>query len=140
VPDFLSQLAAGLVCGKVSHALAAVNTPRMAAADGEENGKYKAIQISLNNVARSITGSRRNDRTHVVDLLETARLPSVNSMTVSAVVMEAWHAYRSNDGGNGDRNPIGSMVFDSSRVRTTGAGTHGEVSVPLRGQQTLVRG
>jgi hypothetical protein len=79
----------------------------------QANGKYKAIQISLNNVARSITGSRRNDRTHVVNLLETARLPSVNSMTVSAVAMEAWHAYRSNDGSNGARNPIGSMVFDS---------------------------
>jgi hypothetical protein len=136
--NYLRQLALGLVCGKVSHALAAVNTPRMAAADGEANEKYKAIQVLFNNVARSIVGSKRCDKTHVIDLLKSARMPSINEMTTTALAMEAWRAYNSSDGGDGIRNPIGNIVFDFDRARTNRSDTLGLVPVPLRGHKSLV--
>lgn len=115
-----------------------MNTPRMAAADGEANEKYKAIQVSFNNMARSIVGSKRCDKTHVIDLLKSARMPSINEMTTTAVAMEAWRAYNSSDGGDGIRNPIGNIVFDFDRARTNRSDTLGLVPVPLRGHKSLV--
>jgi hypothetical protein len=136
--DYLRQLGTGLVCGKIAHALAAVNTPRMAEADGGANEKYKAVQISLNNVARSIVGSRISDRIPVPNLLRAAGLPSVNAMTASAVAMEAWRARWSSDGDDGAMNPIGDIIFGYEKARNTQADTRGVIPIPLRGYKSLV--
>jgi hypothetical protein len=56
--NYLKQLAAGLVLGKINHALPAVNVPRLDATDGAANKSYKSVQVSLNDVARTITGKR----------------------------------------------------------------------------------
>jgi hypothetical protein len=136
---YLKQLAAGLVLGKVGHALPAVTTPRLSTADGGPNKSYKRVQTALNDVARSITGTKRKDQVRVEDLLEAAKIPSVNAMSRLSVATEAWKAFHSRDGVNGGRNPIGEFMFDGDRtIRTTRAGTSGIIPIPLRGHSTMV--
>jgi hypothetical protein len=57
----IRQLSTGLVVGKMSCALLAVYTPSLAATTGTEatkaNAAYKAVQVAMNNVARSVTPS-----------------------------------------------------------------------------------
>jgi hypothetical protein len=58
--------------------------------------------------------------------------------------MEAWKAFHSSHGGGGRRNPISQIIFGQPMV--TGAcpfrsrsATAGQVKVPLRGVDTMVR-
>jgi hypothetical protein len=135
---YLRQLAASIILGKISHALPAVATPRLVAANGGANTHYKAVQVAINDVARSITGKSRRDHLPVSNLLDLAKIPSVNAMVVSAVAFEAWKAHRSSDGGNGSRNPIGAHVFDGLKGRETRSTDEGIVPIALRGHNTMV--
>jgi hypothetical protein len=87
---YLGKLAAGLVLGKISHALAAVATSRLAAADGGENGPYKAMQVSLNDVCRTVLGKTRKDHLAIKSLHEEAKMPTINAMVTTAVAIETW--------------------------------------------------
>jgi hypothetical protein len=106
---FLRQLACGLVHGKVGHALAAVAAPRLLA-DTPINSKLRAVQISLNDTARSVTGSKRSDHITVRDLNAAAKFPTLNEMITRAVAAETWAAYKSDDE-LGGRNPLGVAMF-----------------------------
>jgi hypothetical protein len=59
--EYLQQLSYGLVVGKFSHVLAAVARPRQ---ELEDNASviWSGIQVAFNDVARSITGARRQDQ------------------------------------------------------------------------------
>jgi hypothetical protein len=140
--QLLRQVATGLVGGKISYALAAVATPRLT---GKASGDMAELQIACNDVARTITGGHRNDRTNDNTLLDKAQLPSINAMIVSAVGLEAWKANMSKDGGNGNRNPVGAILFGekdnytvSEEQRSSRSATAGRIRVPLRGHDTFV--
>jgi hypothetical protein len=137
---YLKLLAAGLVHGKISHALSAVTTPRLEAADGGGNKAYKVVQRAINDVARTITGTKRREHVQIEDLLKMAGISSVNAMATAATALETWKAYHSSDGPNGGRNPIGSHVFDSdgNKNRNTRAASIGLVQIHLRGHTTMV--
>jgi hypothetical protein len=96
--------------------LAAYAAPRLPAASGGEvanaSALYHHLQVAYDRVARSITGIRLRDRVSIPDLLEKAGIPSVNEMVVSAVAMETWNCRHSNDGGNGAKSFVGSLIFD----------------------------
>jgi hypothetical protein len=130
--------------GKISHALAAIAAPRLPGSSAKASGNLARIQVACNDVARTVMGRRRGDHVHVEELLERARLPSINAMVVKSVGMEVWSSFHSNDGGNGSRNPVGAMVFDATvgseftSVRPTRSVMAGEIRVPLRGQDTFV--
>jgi hypothetical protein len=56
--------------------------------------------------------------------------------------MEVWKAFHSSDGGNGSRNRIGKLIFDSQVAAgacPSQSATAGRVKVPLRGVETMVR-
>jgi hypothetical protein len=72
------------VGGKIGHALASVAAPRL---HGKARGDMAALQVACNDVARTITGGRRNDRTNVETLLDKAQIPSINAMIITAVGM-----------------------------------------------------
>jgi hypothetical protein len=140
--QLLRQVATGLVGGKISQALAAVATPRLS---GKASEDMAALQIAWNDVARTITGGHCNDRTNVDTLLDKAQLPSINAMIVPAVGLEAWKANMSKDGGNGDRNPVGAILFGerdehtvSEEQRSSRSATAGRIRVPLRCHDTFV--
>jgi hypothetical protein len=121
---FLRQLAIGLFGGKVSHALAAVAAPRLKVED-KENNKLKSVQTAQNDVARTVTGHKCSDHVTVADLLTMAHMQSLNSMVITAVALETWSAFHSNDGINGARNPLGVAIFGNNNIRETRASSHG---------------
>jgi hypothetical protein len=93
LPGYLRQLATGLVVGKFSHGLAEVTAPRLPAANAGEEATpstlFHRIQVTFHNVARSITGVRLRDRVSILKLLDLDKIPSINTMIVKAVGLEA---------------------------------------------------
>jgi hypothetical protein len=134
---FLRQLATGLVVGKISHALPAVLQPRLTS-ETIPRPQYTSAQAALNYVARLIIGATWRDHIPVRTLLHRAGLQSISAMATIAVAMVAWKAFHSTGGGNGRRNEIGELIFDSVAQRTSRATSSGLVQVPLRGHDTLV--
>ncbi|QQP54199.1 Hypothetical protein FKW44_006953 [Caligus rogercresseyi] len=59
------------------------------------NAAHRAIQVALNDAARSIFGCKRRDHIHVGDLLERAGLPSLNEVAAKAVTLVTWNAFTS---------------------------------------------
>jgi hypothetical protein len=133
--EYLRQLSYGLVVGKFLHALAAVARPRL---EQEDNASvvWSGIQVAFNDVARSITGMRRRDHVHIEDLLAQAGLESTIRMVVKAIAAETWGCFHSDDGRDGSRNHVGSIIFSDKRTatsKTTRSAKTGQVEVPLRG-------
>jgi hypothetical protein len=134
------QLSYGLVVGKFSHALAAVARRRL---EQEDNASmvWSGIQVALNDVARSITGTRRQDHVTIKDLLDQAGLESANRMVKKAITGETWSCLHSGDGNDGARNQVGRILFSDKRTataKTTRSAKTGHIKVPLRGGDTFV--
>ena len=81
--------------------------------------------------ARSITGAKREDHVKIPELLAKAGIPSLNSLAVRSVAMEAWKAHQSSDGPDGTRNPVGNLLFNYKNERSTRANTNGTIPLPL---------
>jgi hypothetical protein len=132
---YLRQLSYGLVISKFSHALAAVARPRL---ENEDNASviWSKIQVAFNDMARSITGARRRDHVPIPDLLDLARIKSANRMVVKAVAAKTWSCFHSNNGQDGSRNHVGSILFNDNKTatsKTTRLARTGQITVPLRG-------
>jgi hypothetical protein len=132
--EYLRQLSYGLVVGKFSHALAAVARPRL---EQEDNASvvWSGIQVALNDVARSITSTRRRDHVNIEDLLAQAGLESANRMVVKNIAAD------SDVRRDGSRNHVGRIFFSDKRTataKTTRSAKTGQVEVPLRGGDTFV--
>jgi hypothetical protein len=137
---YLRQLSYGLVMGKFDHALAAVARPRL---EQEDNPSviWSKIQVAFNDVARSITGARRRDHITIKDLLDLAGIESANRMVVKAIAAETMSCYHSNDGKEGARNHVGTILFTDNKTdtaKTTRSARTGQITVPLRGGDTFV--
>jgi hypothetical protein len=74
--------------------------------------------VAFNNVSRSITGVRLRDHIKITDLLDLAGTTSANRMVVKAVSVEAWMCKHSDDGKDGARNYVGSLLFDNNKTDT----------------------
>jgi hypothetical protein len=97
--------------------------------------------VALNNVARSITGTRRGDHVKIEDLLAQASLVSANRMVVKAIASEMWSCFHSDDGRDGARNNVGRILFSDKRTdteKTTRSAKTGQIEVPLRGGDNFV--
>jgi hypothetical protein len=88
-----------------------VVAPRLEGDSALPSAGYGAVQVAINDAARSVTGKRRTDHIRVPDLLHSAGLPSVNSLAINALAMETWKAYHSSDGPNRSRNALGNVLF-----------------------------
>jgi hypothetical protein len=99
------------------------------------------MKTTINNVARSVVGHRREDHIPIEDLLESAKLLLLNQLVVWSTAMAAWNAYMSDNSVAGTRNPVGNLMFDrgkASTARPTRATTAGEVRVLTSSIKTLV--
>ncbi|QQP41216.1 Hypothetical protein FKW44_015512, partial [Caligus rogercresseyi] len=56
----------------------------------ELDAAHRAVQVAINDVAWSIVGCRRRDHIRIEDLLRSAKIPSLNEITVMAVAVETW--------------------------------------------------
>lgn len=79
---YLRQLASGLVMGMVGFSIKVVVTPRFGSGDAAPSGLGGCVQVTINDVARSIIGRRMDGHTQVSDLLNHGGLPSYNQLTV----------------------------------------------------------
>jgi hypothetical protein len=61
----LRQISAGLVGGKIGHALAAVIAPRLPGSAAKATGDMASLQVAYNDVARTVNGGKRSDKTKV---------------------------------------------------------------------------
>jgi hypothetical protein len=113
--EYLRQLAYGLVIGKLSHALAAVARPRLEQ-EGNASVVWSRIQVALNVVAWSITGTQRRDHVRIEDPHSKAGLESANRMVVKAFAAETWGCFHSDDGMDGARNHVGKLLFSGKRT------------------------
>ena len=133
---YLSQLAKGIVLGKVGYAIAAVAAPRLESDHTPPSCNNQTIQVALNDVARSITGHARKDHMKIPDLLTKAGIPSYNAISVRSIAMETWKASRSSDGPDGSLNPLGKLLFPSANrspsTRSSRSAAAGLVPLPLR--------
>jgi hypothetical protein len=111
---YLQQLARGLLIGKVGYAIAAVVAPRLEGDTAQPTAGLRAVQVAINDTARSVTGKTRTDHIRIPDLLHRAGLPSVNALAIYSLAMETWKAYHSSDGPNGSRNVLGNILFAPS--------------------------
>jgi hypothetical protein len=80
------------------------------------------IQIKQNNVMRVLAGKRKIDRVPISQLLEQARMTSVNRMTVETILMEMWRLL------NGDMADEITTVRSRSTVETRSR-TEGKLDV-----------
>jgi hypothetical protein len=143
---YLRQLAGGLLMGKIGYAMPIIAQPRLTPSSASHLADLRAVQVCINNTARSITGLCRKDHIHVHDLLDRAGLPSLKALSVKATATAAWRAYHSDDGGGGQRNPLGLLLFGPQlgkchtidKDRMTRSKSDGLVDNPLRGEDTLV--
>jgi hypothetical protein len=97
---------------------------------------WSRIQVAFNNVARSITGTRRGDHVKIEDLLAQAGLESAIRMVVKAIAAETWVCFHSDDGRNGASNHVSRLHFSDKRTataKTTRLAKTGQIEVPLRG-------
>jgi hypothetical protein len=137
---YLRQLSYGLVMGKFAHALAAVARPRL---EHEDNASIisSKIQVAFNDVASSITGTRQRDHITIKDLLDLAGIESANRMVVKAIATETWCCYHSDDGKDGARNHVGSILFTDNKTataKTTRLARTRQITIPLRGGDTFI--
>eukprot|EP00095_Tigriopus_kingsejongensis_P001523 maker-scaffold220_size252247-snap-gene-1.24 protein:Tk01523 transcript:maker-scaffold220_size252247-snap-gene-1.24-mRNA-1 annotation:"conserved hypothetical protein" len=116
---YLRQLARGLFIGTVGYAVAAAVPPRLNDWEASPSSAHKAVQVALNDLARTTTGKSRQDHVQIADLLHLAGI----ELAVRASVMETWVAFWSSDGKSGGRNPLGKLIFplapDASAGQTT---------------------
>jgi hypothetical protein len=102
---------------------------------------WSGIQVALNNVARSITGTRKQDHVTIEDLLDRAGLESANRMVVKAIAAKTWSCFHSDNGIDGARNHVGRILFSDKRTAsatTTWSAKTGHIKVPLREGDTFV--
>jgi hypothetical protein len=97
--------------------------------------------VAFNDVARSITGARRRNHITIKDLLDLAGIKSANKMVVKAIAAETWSCYHSDDGKDGARNYVGSILFTDNKTataKTTRSARTGQITVPLGRGDTFV--
>jgi hypothetical protein len=129
-----------LVMVKFSHTLVAVARPRL---EHEDNASvnWSKIQVAFNDVARSITGTRRRDPVTIKDLLDLAGIESANRMVVKAIAAETWSCHHSDDRNDGAQNHVETILFSDNRTDTAmtmRSAKTGQIAVLLRGGNTFI--
>lgn len=131
---YLTQLAGGLVVGKISYAAAAVTAPRLLNTESKlPSASHTTVQVALNDTARTISGMKRSDHVRIPDLLNRAGLPSYNAIAVQATAMECWKASNSTSG-----DLVNRLVFPAMLPRKVTRSNRAGIPNPLHGSSTFV--
>lgn len=87
----LNMVAKALVLGRLHADLPLSANPRLSDADPSEAAAEK-LQVSLNNMCRTLLGVKREDKVPISTLLNKCNMDSYNRMAVFRSAMEAWRA------------------------------------------------
>ena len=112
----LTVVAKALVLGKLHSDLPLTADPRLLT-DDTESSMARKLQVTLNDLARTLLGKKRCDRIPVDRLLTKAKLTSYNQMAVQRCALEAWKAMST-------QSPLSSLMHPvhSSITRSAAAG------------------
>ncbi len=125
-PAIVAKVARALVLGKTGYGVAATIPPRLKESDPMCSA-VAAMQVAINDVARTVIGTTRKNRTPVANLLNMCSLPSLNRLTVQCLALETWKAINVRDGPGGLPNPLGNLIGDpgqGSRLTRTVTASH----------------
>lgn len=109
----LTQLAQGLILSKIRYCLPVYGQPRLSESDTTST-HYNQIQKCINNVMRTISGKRIADKVSIKRLHKITGLPSLNQMTVQAVLMEAWKIVNGKSGIENILEPVSGVTRAAS--------------------------
>ncbi len=127
LPAFIvTKVAKTLVLGKSGYGAPAAISPRLKESDPVCSA-VAAVQVAINDVARSALSVHRRDQIPVATLLHNSSLPSLNRLTVRGLALETWKAIRVCDGPNGQPNPLGGLIGtpgQGSRLTRTVTASH----------------
>ncbi len=130
--SYVTKIARTLVLGKTGYGVAATVPPRFRESD-PVCPAVSALQVAINDVARSAIGAKRKDRVPVATLLCKSKLPSLNRLTVRSMALETWKAIRVRDGPEGQPNPLGQLIGDPGHgSRFTRAVAAGHLLPPFK--------
>ncbi len=120
-PDSLRMVMAALYRGKVGYGCLVLR-PRFESSD-PTSAPMAQLQVAVNDLARSIIGTKRSDRLKVEELLPDAGLISVNRLVIYTIATECWRALNQRDVSHGPLNPLGLLLNcpNSIPVRTRAA-------------------
>ena len=118
----LNMVSKALVLGKIHADAPVVTNPRLYDADPPDASAEK-LQVSLNNMARTLLGKKREDRIPVSTLLSKCNIDSYNRMVVARSGLEAWKAAS-------DDSPLHEALHVPPASTTTRAATAGLLKVP----------
>ncbi len=128
----VAKVARTLVLGKTGYGVAATIPPRLKNSDPVCNA-VAAVQVAINDVARSTLGIKRKDKIPVTTLLQESSLPSLNRLTVRNLALETWKAIRVRDGPGGRPNPLGRLIGEPGQgLRQTRTVVAGHLLPPLK--------
>eukprot|EP00095_Tigriopus_kingsejongensis_P011445 maker-scaffold222_size251774-snap-gene-1.22 protein:Tk11445 transcript:maker-scaffold222_size251774-snap-gene-1.22-mRNA-1 annotation:"hypothetical protein BRAFLDRAFT_126051" len=126
--------------GKISYAIAATESPQLAGDSSSGSDDYKATQVALNDVARTMTGVRREDHISIPDLSRSAKLQSVNAMAVGAIAPEAWKGFRSSNGPGGRMSLSTGLKLVAASAGILGSGLMASVPNARAEEEILTLG
>ncbi len=110
LPAFVvTKVARALVLGKSGYGAPAAISPRLDESDPVCSA-VAAVQVAINNVARSALRVNKKDKIPIGTLLRNSSLPSLNRLTVRGLALETWKAIRVCDGPSGEPNPLGCLI------------------------------
>jgi hypothetical protein len=115
--DFLRSIAHGIWTGKLMPNLSVTSRVRFHDEDPNEHLMQK-MQISQNQVARTLTRSSRFDHVPTDELLAAADMLSVNQLAARTVLLDSWKALQEPD------HPLYSFLDNVITGRTRSAGTY----------------
>ena len=124
----------GLLMGKMSYLLAHCFGVRLEEDNGA-TGRAKKLQVLINDAARLVTRRRRSEHVKVADLLDDAKLPTVNKIVVRESAMSAWNALSPHSGGSPLSETFETLHQDG---RTRGASS-GVLRMPDDDKNVLIK-
>ena len=87
----LNEVAQSLFVGRLQ-CNAWITRPARVSQEGEQPSSRDKAQILLNEVARTLLGVRRADHVRTEDLMDRAKLPTLNEIVVRQAALNAWKA------------------------------------------------
>jgi len=98
-------------------------------ASSPESGQMRQLEVLINDTMRVIEGKKRRDGVSIAALREATKIPSINQMTIQAILMEAWKIQRL------ESSPIADLMSPvENRDIETRSISEGHVRVPYGGK------
>jgi len=89
----LRTIAEGIVMSRLRYCLPVIGAEFVRFGDDDSrSGIMQSLQLIQNEMLRIVSGKRRRDHERIADMLENARMLSINQLASYSVLIESWRA------------------------------------------------